>query len=94
MRWTVFAALLALPVCAADLKPKTVEAFDRYIRETEQRLGDSKSFLWADQADDRMRREKAGDVVVEPFRGKAVTPVPNGLIHDWVGSVFIPGATL
>ena len=49
MRWTALAALLALPACAAELKPKTVEAFDRYIRETEQRLADSKVFLWADE---------------------------------------------
>ena len=91
----VFAAvLLALPACAADLKPKTVEAFDRYVRESEQHMEQSKGFLWADEAADRVRREKAGEVVVEPFGGKAVTPVPNGLIHDWVGSVFIPGATL
>jgi hypothetical protein len=94
MRWTVFAVLLALPALAADLKPKTVEAFDRYVREAEQRQGESKPFLWADEAEDRVRREKAGEVIVEPFRGKAVTPVPNGLIHDWVGSVFIPGATV
>jgi hypothetical protein len=94
MRWTALAALLALPGCAAELKPKTVEAFDRYIRETEQRLADGKVFLWADESADRARRVKAGEVVVEPFRSKAVTPVPSGLVHDWVGSVFIPGATL
>ena len=29
-----------------------------------------------------------------PFHTKAVTPVPGGLIHDWVGSIFIPGVTL
>jgi hypothetical protein len=94
MRWTALAALLALPACAAELKPKTVEAFDRYIRQTEQRLADAKIFLWADESADRARRVKAGEVVVEPFRGKAVTPVPGGLVHDWVGSVFLPGATL
>src|SRR5450759_2604166 len=93
MRWTALAALLALPGCAAELKP-TVEAFDRYIRETEQRLADGKVFLWADESADRARRVKAGEVVVEPFRNKAVTPVPGGLVHDWVGSVFLPGATL
>lgn len=94
MRWTALAALLALPLWAAELKPKTVEAFDGYIREAEQRLADGKVFLWADASADRARRVKAGEVVVEPFRGKAVTPVPSGLVHDWVGSVFIPGATL
>jgi hypothetical protein len=94
MKWIALAAVLALPACAAELKPKTVEAFDRYIRETEQRLADSKIFLWADESVDRARRVKAGEVVVEPFRGKAVFEVPGGLVHDWVGSVFIPGATL
>ena len=52
--------LLAIPACAAELQPKTVEAFDRYIRETEQRLTDSKIFLWADESVDRARRVKAG----------------------------------
>ena len=94
MRWIAMAALLALPACAAELKPKTVEAFDGYIRDTEQRLADSKVFLWADESADRARRVKSGEAVVEPFRGKAVTPVPGGLVHDWVGSVFLPGATL
>src|SRR5664279_3131508 len=94
MRWIAMAALLALPACAAELKPKTVEAFDGYIRDTEQRLADSKVFLWADESADRARRVKAGEVVVEPFAGQAVTPVPSGLVHDWVGSVFLPGVTL
>jgi hypothetical protein len=88
------AALVALPACAAELKPQTVGAFDRYIAETEQRLADSKVFLWADESADRARRVKAGEVVVEPFRSKPAIAVPNGLVHDWVGSVFIPGATL
>ena len=86
--------MLALPACATELKPATVREFDRYIRETEERLADSKIFLWADESADRARRVKAGEVVVEPFRDKPVTEVPDGLVHDWVGSVFIPGATL
>jgi len=94
MKCIALAALLALPACAAELKLKTVEAFDRYILETEQRLADSKIFLWADESVGRARRVKAGEVVVEPLRGKAVIEVPDGLLHDWVGSVFIPGATL
>src|SRR4051812_25001871 len=90
MRSTALALLLALPACAAELKPKTVEGFDVYIRETEQRLANAKVFLWADESADRAHRVKAGEVLVEPFRTKAVTPVPGGLVHDWVGSVFIP----
>ena len=94
MRWIAFMALLAVPAGAAELKPKTVEAFDAYLRQTEQRLAESKVFLWADENADRARRVRAGEVVVEPFHSKPVIPVPGGLVHDWVGSVFIPGATL
>ena len=86
--------MLALPAIAAELKPKTVEAFDRYIGETEKRLAESKTFLWADESSDRMQRIKAGEILVEPVHAKAVNPVNGGLVHDWVGSVFIPGATL
>ena len=94
MRWTAVAALLALPAIAAELKPKTVEAFDRYIGETEKRLANSKTFLWADESPERMQRIKAGEILVQPVHARAVNPVTGGLVHDWVGSVFIPGATL
>jgi hypothetical protein len=94
MRLIALAALLVLPAAAAELKPKTLEAFDRYIRQTEQRMADSKTFLWADESPERVSRARKGEVIVSPFFKKPETPVPDGLIHDWIGSVFIPGATL
>src|ERR1035437_10357685 len=94
MRWTALAVLLALPASEAELQPRTVEAFDRYIRQTEQRMADSKVFLWADENADRASRVKAGEVAVVPFTGRAVIRVPGGLIHDWVGSGFLPGVSL
>jgi hypothetical protein len=93
MRWILPLAIV-LPVAAADLKPKTLEAFDKYIRQTEERLAVSKTFLWADESPDRAARAKKGEVVVAPFLKKPETPVPNGMIHDWVGTVFIPGVTV
>ena len=90
----VLVALAALPARAAELKPKTVEAFEHYIRQTEQRLEEGGVFLWADQNAERARRVKGGEVVVEPFGSKPVIPVANGLVHDWVGSVFIPGVSV
>ena len=86
--------LLAGSLQARDLKPQTSEAFDRYIRQTEQRLDERKTFLWADESPDRARRIKAGEVVVEPTGAKPEIAVPNGLIHDWTGSVFLPGVSL
>ena len=87
----VTSAQRALP---ADLKGPTVEAFDRYIRQTEQHLNTRKSFLWADESPERARRVRAGEVVVEPTGANPLIEVSDGLIHDWVGAVFIPGATL
>jgi hypothetical protein len=92
------AALLAAagPQCvlAAELKPQTVAAFDRYIQQAEQRMDARKSFLWAGESAARARRVRQGEMLVEPASGTAETPVIGGLVHDWVGAVFIPGATL
>ena len=78
----------------ADLKPATVAAFDRYVRQAEERLNARRSFLWAGESPDRSRRVRKGEVVVEPAGAKAIVEVPDGLIHDWVGAVFVPGVSL
>jgi hypothetical protein len=31
---------------------------------------------------------------VEPFGKSPISKVPGGLIHDWIGSAFLPGATV
>lgn len=81
----------------AALNPKTVEAFDNYIRATEARLDKEVRdgpFLWVDGTPVRKAHARDGEVVVEPWTGKGDIEVPGGLIHDWAGAVFIPGATL
>jgi len=83
---------------AAELKPETVQAFDRYARDAEarleQRLRPGGRFLWVDDAPDRARQARAGQVVVENRSGQDSTPIPGGLIHDWIGAAFLPGVTL
>lgn len=93
MRWMA-AALLVFTVSAAELKPATSAAFDRYLRETEQRLDAHKGQLWADEAADRVRRVRGGEIVVQPFHAKALVDIGDALIHDWVGSIFLPGVTV
>lgn len=94
MRWILPILLLTGGLSAAELKPQTSEAFDRYIRQTEQRLESRKAFLWADESAARARRVKAGEVVVEPAGPNPEIEVPDGLIHDWVGAAFLPGVKL
>jgi hypothetical protein len=98
MKWSATAALLlfsgAQLAGAADLKPATVEAFEGYIRQTEQRLAARQTFLWSDESRERAQRVRRGEVVVEPTGARPLIEVSGGLIHDWVGGVFIPGVTL
>jgi len=95
MRWIAIAALCLAPAAGAELKPVTTEVFNQYIRQTEDRLDSARVFLWADESPDRARRVKAGEIVVQPFGAKPDFEVSGGgLIHDWVGSIFIPGVTV
>jgi hypothetical protein len=80
-----------------DLQPHTAAAFDRYIRDAEERLdrqAHGPTFLWVDGAAGRRIRVNQGAAAAEPFSGNGDVDVPDGTIHDWVGAVFIPGATL
>jgi hypothetical protein len=60
----------------------------------EQRLNSDKAFLWVDEVPDRLAKVRAGQIVVSPAGPQNPKKVPSGLIHDWVGAVFIPNVTL
>ena len=51
-------------------------------------------FLWTDDAADRASRVRAGQTVIDGNEGKPLVEINDGLIHDWVGALFISGATL
>ena len=95
----VILALLASPAggSAAELKPETLAAFDKYIRLKEARLEQLPAggkFLWADASPDRNRQLRDGVILAEPASDQREVKVPDGLIHDWVGAIFIPGTTV
>ncbi|MGA2117753.1 MAG: hypothetical protein ABSH56_23715 [Bryobacteraceae bacterium] len=83
---------------AAELKPDTLRAWGAYLEladaRVKARLDGSQPFLWADEEPDRPRQLRQGEILVTPFAAKAILSVPGGLIHDWMGSSFIPGARL
>ena len=80
------------------LKPKTLQAFDDYIREAEEGMQPSLSgrsaFLWSDLNSDRTQQVNHGHIVAQLWAGDGPVKIPNGLIHDWVGAVFVPNATV
>lgn len=84
-------------MCALDLQKKTVEAWDAYIRSAaarmQMRLDGRHPFLWSDEAPGRRARLRGGEILVAPASGRGAHSVPDGLIHDWIGAVFIPNAT-
>jgi hypothetical protein len=82
---------------AVDLKPETIEAFDRYIASTEAKMQprwSGEHFLWFDDSPDIRLRLLAGAVVAEPIQGNGIVTLPGGLIQDWIGAVFVPKTTL
>jgi hypothetical protein len=103
---TIVAILLASsPGQAVDRKPETDAAFNRYVQLSEQRMQNdlqSGPFLWVDELPTQQReavsaRLKRGEVAtqrLETLERGASIPVPGGLIHHWVGLVFISGANL
>ena len=82
----------------AALEPSTAAAWDEYIESVTARMKEhlipGKTFLWVDGAPERLARVRAGEIVVSPVSPHNPVKVPCGLIHDWIGAVFIPHTTL
>ena len=97
---------LSLAPGAWDLKPATLAAFDKYVRLTEARMGGeingTSPILWVDRQPDARRAQlyaqlKRGDVLAERMQtreGNKPIEVTDGLIHHWVGTILLPGATM
>jgi len=91
---------------APNLQVDTRMAFERYVRLTEERnqaeLKDGKAWLWIDELEESQRQKayealRSGEVQISRLAtlddGKAIR-CPGGMIHHWIGVVFIPGAKL
>jgi len=88
-------------LAAVELQPRTVAAFDRYVRATESQLKEE-PFLRVDKLSAARRSEalavmRRGELAIEAPRtlenGREID-VPGGMIHHWVGTAFVPGATI
>jgi hypothetical protein len=100
--WMLLAFLVPAAAGAAELQPRTVAAFDRYVRATEARLDGSGPFLWIDSLPQAQRQTRLAElrrtgVLIEPLtmrdNGRDID-IPDGLVHHWVGTAFVPGARL
>jgi hypothetical protein len=104
----LLAVVFALPYSlnATDLQPQAAQAYDRYIQLTEAQvnseLAQSGPYLWVERLPEARRATAQaqlhnGQIVIERLytldNGKTIS-VPGGIIHHWIGTVFVPGATL
>jgi hypothetical protein len=95
-----------MPARNVQLGMETVAAFDRYVRLTDLRnageLQRGTGWLWVDALPEKERSEayedlKRGEVKIkklETLDGGAAIACPGGLIHHWVGTIFIPGTSV
>ena len=103
---TVLLFILSSAAFAAGPKPEAIQAWDRYIQLTETRIEaqqrDRQNFLraqpeTAEQTAAFEAKLKRGEIVVQKLtrtdQGKSIE-APGALIHDWVGTAFIQGATI
>lgn len=94
------AALLALlsTASAAELKEETARAWGDYMQTVtmlmQKRSTSDGPFLWGDEAADRTDQLRAGNIVVAPIDQEVPKRVPSGLIHHWIGAVFMPKITV
>jgi hypothetical protein len=89
-----------------ELKEKTIAAFNHYVQVAEAKMqqdaDDPQSFLWIDRLPEPRREEalKAlheGHVLIERLHtrdGNKSIPIPDGLVHHWIGTIFVPGVCL
>ncbi|MBI2818479.1 MAG: hypothetical protein HYX73_00735 [Acidobacteria bacterium] len=96
-----------LPAPAAELQLKTLAAWETYIRFTEQRIAEEMEgnprFLamnFQPEAESKSIRTELQRGQLEIRRMKTTREggreigVDDGMIHHWIGAVFIPGAKL
>jgi len=94
------------PASAAELKPEAIVAYQHYLQLTEAKvdaeLARTDAYLWIDSAPPARRDAyyadlRKGNLVIDRLetldQGKTIA-FPGALVHHWIGTVFIPGATL
>jgi hypothetical protein len=81
------ASVASVQAGAADLKPASVAAYDQHAAAATRDFVARAQKLAAGRRCDGVMGARAGS-------GDGILTVPDGLIHHWVGTAFVKGATL
>ncbi len=100
-------ALQAPNAASAELKPETTAAFDRYVKATQTRidreLARPGEFLYieglpAARRDAVLQNLRQVGVYIERLEARDANgneiEISGGLVHHWMGAVFVPGGTV
>ena len=83
---------------AVDLNPEALKSWDDYIAvvklRIQERVNGARAFLWIDEDPTSSQHLSAGEIFISPLGNSHPLSIPHGLIHHWIGAVFIPGATI
>ncbi|MBL8295064.1 MAG: hypothetical protein JNN08_24685 [Bryobacterales bacterium] len=94
LRLLLVVAALTASSLAVELKPRTEEEFNRFVREAESRItseartGDGFLLALSPVQHTLLRN---GEILTETRLPGGDRKVTSGLIHDWAGVVFVPG---
>jgi hypothetical protein len=82
----------------ADAPAAAVSAFDAYVARVESRLAkqhtSADTFLVSAGSNAAMdARLRSGELVIEKLTPRNDADPPGGMLHDWRGTAFVPGAT-
>ncbi len=88
MRRLILIAFIATAAAGAELSPKTLKEFQAYMQEAD-RVMQSRP-----EGNSRLPVKTDGLPVIQGWNGKHDHSVTDGMIHDWVGAIFVKNARL
>jgi hypothetical protein len=101
MRFLFAIWLVTCPLCSqfeTKLAPETARAFETYVKSAEAELDARWSgrapFLSLAASDEDRKRLFKGTLLIRSAGSRNPEDVTDGLIHDWVGAVYIPDTSV
>jgi hypothetical protein len=85
------------PSFAAVLGDRSIVPWNNYVRQVRSQMRERSQagpFLWVDEIPERKLQAHNGEILVSPVGPTSSKRIPSALIHDWIGAVFLPNATL
>ncbi len=91
-------AIPGYPQMTTRLRSETLSGFEQYVKAVETFLekqwNGSRFFLRVYENPQNRELALKGQIVAERLSGGKGTHIPGGIIHDWIGTLHIPGVRM